>query len=251
MNEKLAGPEPTWGSFAGLSVLYDNPGTVLSPGLQRIDALPVADEAGQQLYDALEQVVATLSDGPLRRRGFCPLPRATYHVTVCDGVNDSVVTSVASPHRATVRDLLDDLPDSLLRPSLPAHLLRGCDLLPAVRATPCRLRVRELWIGQYVLAAGLEVADERSRRALGAHREARQRLAGQLRSVLGVSTQTWRPHVSLGYFTNLDEAAAARDALAGIADRVVGAGTDGLTATFRSASVYGFTDMVTYWRAEL
>jgi hypothetical protein len=148
-NEKIADLEPTWRRYAGLSVLYDNPGTVLSTGLERIDALPVADDTAQELYDALEEVVAELSDGPLRHLGFCPLPRATYHVTVCDGVNDTVMTGMSSPHRPAVQTLLDGLPDSLLRPSLALHLLRTSDLLTTVWANPCTVRVRELWVGTF------------------------------------------------------------------------------------------------------
>jgi hypothetical protein len=97
-----------------------------------------------------------------------------------------------------------------------------------------------------VLAARLEPAGTVSRIALERVHRARTELADDLWTQLGLRTQAWRPHVSLGYFPNRD----AADAATAMLPRWNQALTAGRRSPIAldSAAVYGFTDMVSFLR---
>lgn len=238
-NDKLIGLEPSWRRYHGISVLFDNPGTRPGPGIVRLEDIPVDDPDRQRLYDELADAVAG-GDRRLRDRyGLCPLPRHSFHVTVCDGPNERD----AVPH---VSALLDDLPSSLDRLAVELPFMAGAEVLTTVAGTPVTLVVSEIAIWGHVLVARLAPHGPEHRVALERVTRARDLLVQDLWTNLGLRTQRWRPHVSLGYFPNRDAADAAVAALPpafrSLPERLR------TPITFSSAAVYGFADMVSFFR---
>ena len=248
-NPKVASLAPTWRRYRGVSVLYDNPGARGGPGVIPLEGMPVDDPTRQRLYDDLMGVVTDVDLGAMRERfGFCPLPRYSYHVTVCDGPNERDIAKGASSGSAQAAAVIHELPDSLHRlPDALAFLCRT-RVLPTVAANPLTFEATGIAIWGHVLAARLE-PDGRSSRALERVAQARTELADDLWAELGLRTQAWRPHVSLGYFPNRSAAKAATATLPRWNQML--ATRPPATMTFEAASVYGFTDMVSFLRLGL
>ena len=243
-NRKVAGLEPTWRTWRGVSVLFDNPG--LPPG-RRLEDATVAGVGQQRLYDDLAVLVDAARPPALRRGyGFCPLPRSTYHVTVCDGPNEVELTRADGPGIHEVAPLVDGLPDSLAQLSAALAFAEPASLLRRVEENPVSLSAAEVVIWGSVLATRLVGADEASARALERITAVRQVVADALNATLGITVRPWRPHVSLGYFANLDGAGAAQERLAEWNQWLAAA--EPASITYRSAALYGFTDMVSFFR---
>jgi hypothetical protein len=246
-NPKVATLGPTWRRYRGVSVLFDNPGTRLGAGVTPLEDIPVDDPDQQRLYDNLADVVANADPEDMRQRyGFCPLPRYTYHVTVCDGPNERDIDRSTAPGRATVAAVVDELPDSLERVSTALGFLCRARVLHTIASDPVTLVATSVAIWGHVLAARLEPAGESARTALEHIARARAELSDDLQARLGLLTQSWRPHVSLGYFPNRSAAEAATASLARW-HRTLSAQPQP-TITFSSAAVYGFTDMISFFR---
>lgn len=247
-NPKIATLAPTWRRYRGFSVLFDNPGARAPARMTPLADLPVEDPAQQALYDDLAALVAGADVATMREQhGFCPLPRYSYHVTVCDGPNEQDLAGAHGPAVAAAAALLDDLPHSLDRLSTELTLPHAPRLIAAVAADPVTLVVSDVAIWGHVLAARLAPADAAARVALERVSRARTHLVDELRRELGLRTQAWRPHVSLGYFANRDAARAAQPSL--VQWRRALARRPRTAITYRSAAIYGFTDMASFFRA--
>lgn len=238
-NPKIASLDPTWRRYHGVSVLFDNPGTRPGPGIVRLEAIPVDDPDQQRLYDALAAAF-TDEDCVLRNRyGFCPLPRHSYHVTVCDGPNERDAAAGAAA-------ILEGLPDSLDRLDAEMGYLARARVLAAAGTNAVLLEASEIVVWGHVLAVRLSPVDAPARVALERIARARSELVDDLRTHLRLRTQPWRPHVSVGYFPNRNAAARAH------AERRAWSGSlpQNLRSTiaFDSAAVYGFTDMASFFR---
>lgn len=249
-NPKLSGvAPPTWRPYPGVSILYDNPGSAALSGVEPLTASSAAGRADQWLYDRL-RVVAGEVESSMHHDGavLCELPRHTYHVTVCDVVNEGTRRHVRRAMRSEVDGTLEELPDSLLWATSLLRLLCRSELPWSVWACPITFRVEGLRVWGQVLAAELVAADERSVAARASHEASRSELAARLGTRVGVQPREWRPHVSLGYFPNEHAAAHAAEHVVPEWQDRARERTEGLGLTFRSASVYGFTDMVSFWR---
>ena len=237
-NPKLASLAPTWARYRGVSLLFDNPGTRPPPGVVPLEAIPVERPEQQRLYDDLAAEVA--DDDVLRaRHGLCPLPRHSYHVTVCDGPNER-------DGRRPIAALLAGLPDSLHDLAADPDLFPAADTVAEIAVNPVTLVVSGVAVWGHVLAAQLAPAGAADRAALARVATARDALVAALWARLRLRVQQWRPHVSLGYFPNRDAAAAAAAALPARYASLPGR----LTApiTFSSAALHGFTDMASFHR---
>lgn len=240
---------PVWKRYPGISVLYDDPACAGLSGIEPLAPSSRAEHRDQPLYRGLRilaEAVASSTRG--NEVGLCLLPSHSYHVTLCDGVNEGTRAHVHPDVRSEVARTLDELPDSLLWPSVPMRVLQDRELAWSVWTHPITFRVEALQVWGHVLVACLEPADERSVAAKATHERARGELAARLHARLGVRTQEWRPHLSLGYFPRQDAAAHAREHVIPRWQDDMRERTEGLSVTFRSASTYGFTDMVTFWR---
>lgn len=245
-NPKVATLAPTWRRHCGLSVLFDNPGTRLAPGVMPLEDLSVDAPDRQRLYDELAGLVAQVDPQAMRARyGFCPLPRHSYHVTVCDGPNQRDVGDQGVDHPAEAA-LLDQLPGSLDRAPEVLGFLCRARVLDTAAANPVTFEVADVAVWGQVLAARLEPPSPSSRVALERVRRARAELVDDLWNRLGLRTQPWRPHISLGYFPNRQAAQAATATLRRWNRGLAAARRPAIA--FASASVYGFTDMVSFLR---
>lgn len=246
-NPKVASLAPTWRRYRGVSVLFDNPGARAGPGVIPLERMPIDDPTRQRLYDDLMGVMTDVDLDAMREQfGFCPLPRYSYHVTVCDGPNERDIAEGATSRSAQAAAVIHELPDSLHRLPDALGFLCRTRVLPTVAANPVTFEAAGIAIWGHVLAARLEPDGRSSQTALERVAQARTELANDLWAQLGLRTQAWRPHVSLGYFPNRSAAKAATATLPRwdqtLAMRPLS------TITFDAASVYGFTDMVSFLR---
>jgi hypothetical protein len=246
-NPKVLDLTPTWRRYRGLSVLFDNPGMRLGPGVTPLENMPVDDPEQQRLYDNLADVVASIDADDMREQyGFCPLPRYSYHVTVCDGPNERDIDRSTVPRRAAVAAVVDGLPESLDQVSTALAFLHHARVLHAVAADPVAFVATGIAIWGHVMAAQLEPAGQSARVGLDRIARARAELSDDLQAHLGLFTQAWRPHVSLGYFPNRSAAEAATATLTRWHQALTAQPQP--TIAFSSAAVYGFTDMVSFFR---
>lgn len=237
---------PVWSPYPGVSVLYTDPGSAALSGIEPLETSARARHGDLGLYDRLHDLAEEIDSA--RDVAFCKLPRHTYHVTLCDSVNQGTRSEVHREARDEITRTLHHLPDSLLWTTELLRLLRDRDLHWTVRSRPISFRVETLHVWGHVLVAGLEPADPASEAAKATHEACRADLVARLHTRLGVEVQAWRPHVTLGYFPNEDAAAQAREHELATWQERARERTGGVSVTFRSASVYGFTDMVSFWR---
>jgi len=104
-----------------------------------------------------------------------------------------------------------------------------------------------IW-GNKVMVARLESADPESQRSLDGLKERRSLLCKQFHEVFGIPMpRGYSPHVSLGYFANVEHGELA---LARLTEwirefkKIVGEAT----ISFESLALYGFTDMATFFK---
>lgn len=238
---------PVWEPYPGLSLLYDDPDSVALSGLEPLDARSWSADRDKRLYDRLWAITDEIAGGADARQ-LCPLPRHSYHVTLCDGVNRGNVAHVRAELRDEVGATLAGMPDSLLWAGAVGRLLHDPEMAWHVWTHPISFRAEALVVWGHVLAATLAPADERSAVAQAAHERARAHFAERVTARLGVAIPAWRPHLSLGYFANERAAAHASEHIIPRWQDHLRERTAGLSVTFRSASVHGFTDMASFWR---
>ena len=247
-NEKVAGFVPRWVGFRGFSVLFDNPGDCLTPlGPCLHLACDVEADPALGFYKALRDSLACLNPDLLTAAYlFCPLPPPSYHVTVWDGANDDNATFVVSDKRPALERLLAGLPDALALPQEMTTLALASPLT-CRRDWDIEFRFDHLAI-RGALVARLSPT-EASQESFAAFIEERHRLNDLVHETFGIATyENYTPHVSLGYFANREGAQLSRPCLPGW-DALFAERMQGLTLPFRQASVYGFTDMATFFKA--
>jgi len=246
-NEKVAGFIPRWADFRGFSVLFDAPGAGLTPAGPCLTlSCDVGADHALGFYRALRDSLACLDPDLLASAYlFCPLPPPSYHVTVWDGANDGNKSFVAPDWLPALDRLLAGLPDAL---TLPHEMTAPALASPLVRrGWDIEFRFSHLSI-RGALVARL-VPTEASQEVYAEFVGERHRLNASFDEAFGiVAYEDYTPHVSLGYFANREGAQMARPNLpdwnALFAERM-----RGLTLTFRRASLYGFTDMATFFKA--
>jgi hypothetical protein len=249
-NPKLSGVAPTrWTPYPGISVLYDVPGCAAVGGVEPLERLARARDRDDRLYQHLRALAVEIGSAA-RTEGIevALVPWRTYHVTLCDMVNVGNRTRVRADQQPEVARTLDALPDSLLWANSVMRVLLDPEVPWSVWADPVSFQVAGLEVWGQALVAPLSPVGYRSVAAAARHEAARSALAAQLRTRLDVQVQPWRPHVTVGYLANEDDAARARDSLvprwrSSVRERAMGS-----SVTFRSASIHGFTDMVSFWR---
>jgi hypothetical protein len=103
--------------------------------------------------------------------------------------------------------------------------------------------------GNRVLVARLEPADRESEDEFRRIVVDRNDLSVRFQKQFGFKITDYSPHVSLGYFANKEYAELATpqiDRWTGWCEKEAG----DLIVAFRNISLYGFTDMVTFFKAE-
>lgn len=245
---KIAGLEPSWTDYRGFSILFDNPGSEPDEDrIQELGSIPVRRPEAQRVFDRLAAAVDDLDPTGLRDHlGFCPLPRATYHVTICDGITEHDLANCSHAPRPATRAFLRDLPNGLHHPPPAVRHYLDHDLTAVTRDNPVTFRVTGLSIWGHVLVARLGPVGTADEQNIEEITRARDALATSVQARLGVDTQPWQPHVSLGYFANQRNSERAGRHLRSWEQTVLGELGDHIT--FRQTALYGFTNMVTYFR---
>jgi hypothetical protein len=177
---------------------------------------------------------------------FCPLPPSSYHVTVWDGGNDANVGKVVPDRRHELELLLAGLPGTLSEPNGLTALAAKSPLVADGGAITFRYDRLLLW-GNIALLALLAPADPASADRLRELEAGRRALSAQSQQAYGISAgDHYLPHVSLGYFANREGAQLAAPMLgtweSGFAGEMAGR-----LLPFAHASVYGSTDMATFF----
>ncbi len=247
-NEKVAGFEPRWADFRGYSLLFDNPGESLVPsGAMLMLDNRVETDTKLGFYRALSAGVGALGREMLIRSClFCPLPPASYHVTVWDGGNDSNAAGVASPHRTLLEAQLKHLPSALAEKNALTDLVLASPLAASrLEITFCFDRLVK-W-GNSVLAAKL-MPSEASQAQFQELTARRSRLSAEFATLTGLSAaKHYAPHVSLGYFANQEAAQQATPCIEAWSESMREQVRD-QSLCFRSISLYGFTDMAHFFK---
>lgn len=251
-NKKIASLDPTWASYRGFSLLFDNPGDGFSPlgdGLFKLDcSSSVSPEL--RFYRVLAGALDTIGRDMLANTYlFCPLPPSSYHITVWDGLNDGNAKDLPADLRAGLDGFLAGLPDSLLVDNPFTAAVKGSPL--AVRtgwSVSFRFASLIKW-GNQVLVAHLAPADEDSKRALEHIIADREDLSARFQELCGVtrSRHSYVPHASLGYSANEARAELATPHIAQWSE-LIGEAMQDTTITFKSIDLYGFTDMATFFK---
>jgi len=250
-NPKIAGVEPRWAPFCGFSLLFDNPGQSVSAmgrDWLKVDCQPDKNPE-LALYQSFTEFMDELDPSRLTKAYlFCTLPPYSYHVTVWDGLNDANAPRVPASDRPQLKRFLANLPGSLLTDDQFTAEIYHSPLL-TVRNWSVAFKLHRLakW-GNRVLVARLKPADLDSERALERivdHRAAlytryQERFQAELAG-------KYSPHVTLGYFANEAQAELATPEI----DRWNAALQQKARQQcirFSSISLYGFTDMVTFFK---
>lgn len=242
---KIAGLTPRWARFPGFSLLFDPRGLAFREvnGLRVLDG-NVADDPSLALFSLVTQGVMDLNpDRLLQTYGFCALPFPSYHVTAFDVANRSDLERCRADSRDVIKATLDELPS--------ATAFEADFLVPA---RECEL-VRQDWNLAFgygalrnwgsVLAIELSPLDpDRYFEFL----EARSRVCCCYQETHSVGgDEFFTPHVSLGYFMNREGAELAAGRIADWDDRLRDT-IGNATITFSTVSLYGFTDMATFFK---
>lgn len=254
-NKKIEALEPRWAPFKGFSLLFDNPGSSLlqtselvPEGLSMLKSPTDTDEE-LQLYKGFTRALKQIGGDILTcTYSFCPLPPHSYHVTVWDGLNDDNVRDVDDEYRAALEDFLKNLPHSMLKDKVFTSEICNSALLEATNR-PIRFEFDQLGIrGHQALVARLKPVDDDSEDELNRIVEARKRLCQSFKQRFKVRIgMDYSPHVSLGYFADVQYsrlATSQKDAWT----RQFKMEVEESTITFRSIGLYGFTDMVTFFK---
>lgn len=249
-NQRIAGFSPRWRSFRGFTLLFDNPGNSLADWQSfQLVSCNVASDPALEFYRVLRGGLEEIGVDMLTETYlFCPLSPSTYHVTAWDCVNDGNAAQVFTPYQPELMQLLDELPASLSKPNtfieqpLASELITKQDWNIAFRFD----RLYK-WANIGIVAL-LKPADEGAAARLQTFTKARGQLNTSFRQTFGISARDiYLPHVTLGYFANTQAAQLTTpcvdDWSATIAERL-----GNLTLTFDRISLYGFTDLETFFR---
>ncbi|MEO1294431.1 MAG: hypothetical protein AAFW75_01250 [Cyanobacteria bacterium J06636_16] len=247
-NSKLSGIQPCWADFRGFTLLFDNPGASLSQqgSLEYVTVDPNL-LFYQVLNSTLQQFKAELTGHYL----FFALAPHSYHVTACDGGNVDNLACVKATHRDALKDFLEDLPESIGQANSFAECVNKSELL-AKRDWKIRLEFDSLanWSDVSIVAC-LRPTDTEAAEQLDQFTEARRQLCTALQTSFAINpSATFVPHVTLGYFANCEYGQRTRSQI----DKwqaVFSQAMANLSISFSSISLYGFTDMETFFRRSL
>lgn len=246
-NPKIETLTPRWAEFRGFSLLFDNPGRETAHADGLLDCRP-DDDPELALYAALAAWQQRCGHRQmLLEHGVALMPPSTFHVTAWDGINAATLAAQTAPARAAACAWLDTLPGTA---DWPAELPELPAARDAIRATlPIRLRYGALRNTRGIgIVAELEPADAEQATRFEQLQQARLEHAEHADNAWGQAyTTPLEAHVTLGYFLSPMDSERAQP-LIGDWDAQLREATDGLTIEFGSVSLYGFTDMVRFYR---
>lgn len=237
-NPRIATLAPTWASFRGFTLLFDNPGHHFRAhdGDRVLTTDPDTD-----FYNALRTALDTIdSERQTAEFGLCWLPADTYHVTAWDGINDANVADVVPQYSDQAKEFLTGLPHSLRVPT-PFTSFAEQHLCDWQRPLTFRFESLVNW-RNHVLGAQLCPVTA-SRVNFAAFEARRTILNDAFHAEFGTQASSeYGPHVTLGYFANEEDAQRSHERLAAWQSVFVHQ-LHGHVLRFQQISLYGFTDL--------
>ena len=249
-HDKILGFTPLWAPYNGFSLLFDNPDGGFSPlqqnnQLMKLESLSSHSTLGlyQAFVDALDRIDTYLLTNTYL---FCPLPPSTYHVTVWDGLNVGNLADLNPSEKETWTDFVKRLPNTFHENSeftdweSVSSLTQNLDWNITFQFGS----LHKWSSGMGVL---LKPADQKSVEILKEIATRREDLYEN--SPGKIAHFEYAPHVTLGYFTN-KESAQLTTSLISDWEKIFEEATKDLTITYHNISLYGFTDMITFFKAK-
>lgn len=234
---KVLSLDPTWRGYRGSSVIFKPFGSEI-----------YARAAAQVNMSSLDRDLTAVKRWG-RPFAFCPLPLETHHMTLADLVHDGNVGKIRDSSRGAEFDREELVRTDPPYPELLADLARQSGVIrdgPGFTLQYDDIEVRHSALVVALIARGGGEATQRLERYV----KGRRRLAASFQATFGIEMQAFRPHITLGYFANLELAANAADCLDELKDRLSD-GFIGRRCAFNCSRVHLFTDMVTFWPIEL
>lgn len=248
---KVQGFWPRWAPFKGFSLLFDTPGRSTSPlageaHLLKLDC-QIESAPEQDFYRRLAAGLDKIGlDVLINNYLFCPLERYSYHTTVWDGLNDGNAVSVSAEYRQPLHRYLEQFPHSFADASIFTEAIAHSPLVTEQWKIEFALDHVAKW-GNVGLVAVLKPAEESAAR-YEALKTARERLYEQFEQRFELHMHwPYVPHVSLGYFANQEQAEEASPHMEHWNDIIRGAVNE-RTITYNTISLYGYTDMITFFK---
>ena len=249
-HDKILGFSPLWAPYNGFSLLFDNPDNGFSP-LQQNVALMKLDSTSShptlELYQAFVDALNSIDTHLLTHTYlFCPLPPSTYHVTVWDGLNVGNLVDVAPVEQEKWGDFVRNLPNTFHENS---EFTRWTCASALTQNSDWNITFQYDTLHKWSSGMGilLKPADQESKRLLKEIENRREELYRNFPTIIKYSE--YAPHVTLGYFANIESAQLAAPLVADWAKIFEEAARD-LTITYHSISLYGFTDMITFFKTK-
>ena len=259
MNKKilLPGIDPKWASYPGFSLIFDNPDTenfkkIYNNKLQQIYCQIKKDTKLLQLYKTFADTLRDIGIEYLfKQYSFCLLPPYSYHVTVWDGLNRSnVVKAPNISWKKQAKTFLKKLPESLFKGHKLLMMPNTTEPLSIAMNSPITYKFKKLttFKGNKVLAARI-IPDNNSEALNKYVKTQRSNIKKEFKKHYEVNTSPYpfSPHVSLGYFADEEHGKLAQSQK-GIWTKLFAKNSLNKTIIFNSISLYGFTDMATFYK---
>lgn len=251
MNRKFPTPPPRFVSFRGFSLIFDPPADCLrnDKNIQYLDC-HVEHNTSLRIYKELfdfisnDKTILRLTENSF----FFPLPPSSYHVTLWSGINKDNLIDVFEAKRSSLHDCLVSLPDSIAFSNEAFEIISAS---PLARRDDLNVQFKflELTYTKNALVARLNPS-ERATSVFRMIENERRSLSSKFRESFGVSPkETYDPHITLGYFTN-----PIRPNVQKYLPKILNQSIDLKRKLdreyilFNSASVYGFTDIRTFFK---
>jgi hypothetical protein len=249
-NRKIT-PTLDWADFRGFSLLFDNPGNGFEPIGKTLERIHCDVEHTPELafYRNIKQFFEQVYPiGMQKKWHFCQLPPTTYHVTAWDGLNDFNRYDLAPPFRTAVDLYFKQFEASFAKDH---HIIEPVtQLLPSLQnVLPMTFKFSSLLQLNYqTLVVTLCPADDHTYASLVRVMAFRKQLNEHYQKMGATMHDVFVPHISLGYFAN--SALAQRFAATELSqlNKLLKQHLEDATITFNSISLYGFTNMINFFR---
>lgn len=250
----ITNPKIGFARYPGFSLLFDNPGennfqNVWQGGKLLKLNTDIDTGSNSQLYrrlrDGLAEIGLLTNDNPYR---FFVLPTPTYHLTVWDGLNEGNKGSVVPAYQKKINEFLEGLPLSLLFDNPFCAGIETSLLVSRSWNIQFEFKKLSVW-GNVSLVAELKPSDPESVTQFLEIEARRKELYQKFEKEFGLTRwrRTYLPHITLGYFGNAESAEKAWLQLQEWNEDVFKL-ANGVSIEFSRISLYGFTDMVNFFR---
>ncbi len=249
-HDKILGFTPRWAPYNGFSLLFDNPDSGFSPleeNNQLMKLNSVSSHPTLELYQAFVDALDFIDTNLLTNTYlFCPLPPSTYHVTVWDGLNVGNLADVNPSVQERWADFVNKFPHTFQKDSEFTSRARASSL---TQNQDWNITFRYDTLHKWGSGMGifLKPADQESAQILGEIKNRREDLYEDF--PVKIVHPEYVPHVTLGYFANRESAQLTTPLIAAWRNVFEEMVRD-LTITYHSISLYGFTDMITFFKTK-